>query len=94
MYVPRWLHDWLERHQHPASRILHAIGIPLLVLAGCLVVWQVWAGRWDLWWRPVVLLVGSYVLQGAGHLIEGSEMGEVAVIRRFWRRQRRDVEPS
>jgi hypothetical protein len=75
--------NWLLRHQHPASRILHAIGIPMLVAAGLVALVQLVQWRWDLWYRPVLLLVGSYVFQGIGHLIEGNDMGEVIVIKRL-----------
>lgn len=78
-----WLHRWLERHQHPASRVLHAIGIPLLPLAGGVAVWQLVEWRWDLWYRPVVLVGVSYLLQWVGHRIEGNDLGEVIVIKRL-----------
>lgn len=78
-----WLHRWLERHQHPTSRVLHAIGIPLLPLAGGLAVWQLVEGRWDLWYRPVALVGMSYLLQWVGHRIEGNDLGEVIVIKRL-----------
>ncbi|MBN1510479.1 MAG: DUF962 domain-containing protein [Phycisphaerae bacterium] len=81
--MPEWLHRWLERHQHPASRVLHAIGIPLLPLAGGLAAWQLVEGRWDLWFRPVVLVGVSYLLQWVGHRIEGNDLGEVIAIKRL-----------
>jgi len=74
---------WLERHQHPASQVLHAVGIPLMVVALALGVWQMVDWRWYLWWRPVGLLVVSYVLQWIGHRIEGNDMGEIIVIKRM-----------
>ncbi len=71
------------RHQHGASVILHAVGIPMaigaLVLAGV----QVAADAWGLWWRPVVLIVGGYALQWVGHRLEGNDMGEVIVLKRW-----------
>lgn len=76
-----WTH-WLEHHQHPASRVLHAIGVPLLLLAGIVAIAQLIDGRWDLWWRPALLLVISYLMQGIGHAVEGSEMGEVLLLRK------------
>jgi len=78
-----WLQNWLERHQHPASRVLHAIGIPMLPLAGALALVQLADDRWDLWWRPVGLLVVSYILQWVGHRIEGNDMGEVILIKKL-----------
>jgi hypothetical protein len=81
--MPRWMRNWLDRHQHPASRALHAVGIPLLPLAGVLVVVQLLHDRWDLWWRPVGLLVASYLLQWIGHRLEGNDVGEVILIKRL-----------
>jgi uncharacterized membrane protein YGL010W len=83
MARPRWLSNWLERHRHPASLALHAVGIPMLVFALCLAAWQLYSWRWDLWWRPAGLLVISYVLQWIGHAIEGNDLGEVVLIKRL-----------
>lgn len=73
---------WRERHQHPVSFALHAFAIPLMPLAGVLVVVQLIEGAWHLWWRPLVLLLFSYVVQWIGHLIEGNDMGEIIVIKK------------
>lgn len=80
--MPNWLTNWLERHQHPVSRLLHAVAVPLLPFAVMLAVWQLAAWRWDLWYRPVLLVVVSYVLQWVGHQVEGNDMGEVILIKR------------
>lgn len=78
-----WLQNWLTRHRHPASLALHAIGIPLtigaLVLAGV----QLAKGQWPLWWRPTALFTGGYLLQWIGHCIEGNDMGEVVLLKRW-----------
>lgn len=50
------------RHQHPTSRVLHLIGVPLLLVAAVVVVWQIQQGAWSLWWRPVALVITSYLL--------------------------------
>jgi hypothetical protein len=75
--------NWLARHRHPASQVLHAIGIPLLAAGLVLGAWQLWHGMWALWWRPVGLIVFGYVLQWAGHAIEGNDMGEVVLIKKM-----------
>ena len=79
----RIVRNWLERHRHPASRALHAVGIPLLIGGLLLGAWQLWWGMWPLWWRPLALILFSYVLQWAGHRIEGNDMGEVVLIKRM-----------
>ena len=78
--------NWLERHRHPASRVLHAIGIPLLIAALVLGAWQLWQGLWSLWWRPVGIIVVSYVLQAVGHTLEGNDMGELILIKKMLKR--------
>lgn len=90
---PRWLANWLERHQHPASRWLHYIGIPLAIGAVPLAGAQLYAWRWDLWWRPAALLVAGYVLQYVGHRIEGNDLGEVILIKKLLGRPYRAVSP-
>ncbi len=81
--MPRWLDNWLLRHQHPASRWLHAVGIPLTLAFIPLAAWQLAEGRWDLWWRPTLLLAVGYGLQGLGHVLEGNDMGEVILVKRL-----------
>ncbi len=78
--MPAWVHKWLQRHQNPVSQVLHAIGIPLLGVAGVLVVVQLMHGAWSLWWRPVLAVTVSYLLQWIGHCIEGNTMGELILI--------------
>lgn len=75
--------NWLERHRHRANRALHAVGIPVLIVALVLAVVQLWQWRWDLWWRPAGLIVLSYVLQWWGHRIEGNDLGEVILIKKL-----------
>lgn len=75
--------NWLLRHQHPISLILHAVAIPMLPLAGVLAVVQLAQEAWHLWWRPVLIFSLSYVLQWIGHRIEGNDMGEVILIKRM-----------
>ncbi|MGB0714433.1 MAG: Mpo1-like protein [Phycisphaerae bacterium] len=77
-----WYQNWRERHQHPVSFGLHLIAIPLMPLAGVLVVIQLMEGAWHLWWRPLALLIVSYVIQWIGHLIEGNDMGELILVKK------------
>ena len=80
---PAWLRNWLERHQNRVSRGLHYVGIPLTVVALVLATVQLAQWRWDLWWRPTVLLVVGYLLQFIGHRLEGNDMGEVVLIKKL-----------
>lgn len=55
----------------------------MLPIAGVLVGVQLWDSAWSLWWRPTGLFFVSYFLQWLGHRIEGNEMGEVVLIKRW-----------
>ncbi|MFO0974275.1 MAG: Mpo1-like protein [Phycisphaerae bacterium] len=83
MQRPRWLSNWLERHQHPASLALHVLGIPATIAFIPLAAVQLAAGAWSLWWRPAALLLGGYALQWLGHCIEGNDMGEVILVKKW-----------
>jgi len=91
--MPVWLRSWFERHQHPASLLLHAVGIPMTLAALLLAAVQLVAWRWDLWWRPALLLAGGYLLQWVGHLIEGNDMGEIILVKRLLGRPCTAVSP-
>lgn len=81
--MPGWMQGWLARHRHPASLALHVVGIPMTVAALILAGVQLARDQWPLWWRPVVLLAGGYLLQWIGHRVEGNDMGEVIVLKRW-----------
>jgi|GEM_PF-685401 len=87
----RWLANWRERHQHPLSRRLHYVGIPLTVAALFLAGVQLAQWRWDLWWRPTLLLAVGYMLQYIGHRLEGNDMGEVILCKRLLGRPYRAI---
>lgn len=77
------LANWLARHRSRTSFWLHMLGIPLAVAGGLLAVYQLAIWRWDLWWRPVLLIVAGYALQIIGHWHEGNDVGEWALIKRL-----------
>ena len=76
------LSNWLQRHRHPASRMLHAIGIPLTVWSVVLWGFQLASWQGSPWWHAPGLLVGGYLLQWVGHRIEGNDMGEIILIKK------------
>ncbi len=89
-----WIENWRQRHRSRVSLALHAVGIPLTVAAVVLAGWQLAQWRWDLWWRPVLLLVAGYALQWLGHRYEGNDMGEVILIKRWLGRPYVDIAPQ
>jgi uncharacterized membrane protein YGL010W len=69
----RPMEEWVERyghsHTHPFNRLCHTLGIPLIALSLPLfVVALVVDGFWKL---PLVMFVIGWVLQFAGHAVEG-----------------------
>lgn len=80
---PIWLVHWLERHQSPLSFWLHVVGIPLAVAGGLLGLYQLACWQWEVWYRPIAMIVGGYVLQWIGHVHEGNDMGEVILLKKW-----------
>jgi hypothetical protein len=81
--MPEWFRRYVSRHQHPVSIALHIIGIPRTIAAVILAVVQLAQWRWDLWWRPLVLLGAGFLLQWVGHRVEGNTLGEIIMIREW-----------
>jgi uncharacterized membrane protein YGL010W len=65
--------DWVERygqsHQHPVNRACHLVGIPLIVTSPFVALAALfWQGLWPV---ALTLFVAGWILQFAGHLVEG-----------------------
>ncbi|MDT7602068.1 MAG: hypothetical protein QOF61_65 [Acidobacteriota bacterium] len=60
-----FIEEYKAKHRHPLNRLTHSVGIPLIVLSLPLFFFN-W--RWAL-----ALFVLGWVLQFAGHLIEGNQ---------------------
>jgi hypothetical protein len=73
---------WLDRHRGWASFILHMIGIPPTILGVLFVPIYLTLISWPLFCVALALFVGGYVLQFAGHAIEGTDAGEIIYIKR------------
>ena len=59
-----WIAEYALSHQHPANRLCHSIGIPMIALS-VLSLPLVFVGR--LWAVPVLLFVVGWVVQFVGH---------------------------
>ena len=73
----RFLKNYALRHQHPANQVLHVAGLPVTFVLPVIFLFEhqpAWAG--------VCFIVG-YVLQFAGHAIEGNDAGEVILVKRM-----------
>jgi uncharacterized membrane protein YGL010W len=60
-----FMDNYKAKHQHPANRLLHNFGIPMIVMALPVLFFN-W--RWGLG-----LFVVGWIFQFAGHLIEGNQ---------------------
>lgn len=76
--------DWLERHRHLGSFLLHMIGIPptlvgVLLVPVCIALISV-----PIFLFSLALFFGGYAIQFLGHAIEGTEPGEITHLRRLF----------
>ena len=78
----RLVGHWIERHRDPVSFALHILGIPPTILG--VLLFSIYVGLLS---RPVfivalVLFLGGYLLQFAGHALEGTDPGEIIYFKR------------
>ena len=64
-----WIDEYQKAHQHPANRITHSIGIPMIALSILLIPVCFFVSR--LWIVAVSLFVVGWILQFVGHYFEG-----------------------
>lgn len=72
----RFLINYAARHQHPANRLLHAVGLPVTFVLPVVLLAK---GRPE--WAAASFVSG-YLLQFAGHAIEGNDAGEVILVKK------------
>lgn len=82
----RFLHNYALRHQHPANQILHVIGLPVTFVLPVVLVLE----GFSEWWAILSFVVG-YILQFAGHAIEGNDAGEIVLIKKMLGRPYIDI---
>jgi hypothetical protein len=75
--VRRFAANYIERHRHPASQLLHVVGVPLTF-----VVSAVMLARGEPWWA-LGCFVAGYALQFLGHAIEGNDAGEAVLVKKW-----------
>lgn len=79
--------DWLDRHRHAASFLLHMVGIPISLVGVLLAPIYLALLSWPIFLFALSLFVGGYLVQFLGHAIERSEPGEITAIRQWLARQ-------
>ena len=65
----QWVAQYGGSHQHPVNRFCHTLGIPLIALSLPLFLVALFID--GLWLVPAMLFVLGWVLQFAGHAVEG-----------------------
>lgn len=64
-----WIEQYAGSHQHPVNRVCHTLGIPLIALSIPLFGVAVLVGGF--WPVPLAMFVAGWILQFAGHAVEG-----------------------
>lgn len=72
----RFLRNYALRHQHPANRFFHVIGLPITFVLPVVLLMKN-----EPWWGLGSFL-GGYCLQFVGHACEGNDAGEVILVKK------------
>jgi hypothetical protein len=74
--------DWMARHRDPTSFVLHMFGIPPTILGVLLIPVYVMLVSIPIFLLALALFVGGYLIQFLGHIVDWTEPGEIAYLRR------------
>jgi hypothetical protein len=77
--------NWLERHRHPVSFLLHMVGIPMTLIGALLVPVVLGLASIPILLFSVGLFTAGYLIQFLGHIVDRTEPGELTHIRRLIR---------
>ena len=69
-----FIKKWCARHTDKKNAILHAIGIPMTIIGTGVLCYRRFV-------TGILLIFLGYVMQVVGHLFEGSEVGEIMLIK-------------
>jgi uncharacterized membrane protein YGL010W len=72
----------MERHRHPTSFVLHMIGIPPTILGVLMIPVYLMLRSVPLFLLALALFVGGYLVQFLGHAFEGTDPGEIIMLKR------------
>jgi uncharacterized membrane protein YGL010W len=84
----------MERHRDPASFALHMVGIPPTILGVLMIPIYVLLVSAPLFLVALALFVGGYLIQFLGHALEGTDPGEIILLKRKLGRPYVDVAPA
>ena len=78
--IRKFMANYLPRHRNPVNRFLHLLGVPLSFVAA-----PALAIMGFPWFWHVGCFVCGYLLQFAGHAVEGNDAGEVVFVKKMLR---------
>lgn len=78
--------DWIARHRHRGSFVLHLIGIPICLVGLLLLPIALPTLSFFTLNVSIGLFVLGYLFQFLGHALEGSQPGEIILLRRRFSR--------
>jgi hypothetical protein len=76
------VHRWLQRHLNPTSFALHILGIPPTFLGVLFVPIYLSLLSFQLFLLALALFLGGFLVQFAGHFLEGTDPGEIIYFKR------------
>jgi hypothetical protein len=78
----RLVQHWIARHRGPVSFALHMVGIPPTILGVLMIPIYLPLASLPLFLFALALFLGGFLIQFLGHALEGSDPGEVILIKR------------
>jgi uncharacterized membrane protein YGL010W len=73
---------WLARHRDPISFALHMIGIPPTIFGVLMIPIYLSMASIPLFLLALAAFVGGFLIQFLGHAIEGTDPGEIIMIKK------------
>ena len=73
---------WMSRHEGALSFTLHMVGIPPTIMGVLLMPAYLALRSWPIFWLASGLFVGGFLVQFLGHALEGTDPGEVIMVKR------------
>lgn len=86
--------DWVARHRDLRNFALHIVGIPATILGGLFPTVALICLSWQIFLFGLAVFVGGYALQFLGHAIDGTEVGEIAALKKKLKGSRPQVAPE
>src|SRR3954467_462670 len=74
--------EWMLRHRHPLSFALHMVGIPPTIVGVLMIPIYLWQLSLPMFLLALALFVGGYLVQFLGHALEGTDPGEIILLKR------------